>query len=107
MKKALLSGLVASFIAFPAYANSCGSAPTTPAHFDPASASKDDILRLKSEFEAYKTANTQFIDCMRKGNTTPRESRMIDETIAAEQSFAKAFNNNAKSWAKNQAQRGR
>lgn len=107
MSRALILGLAASLIAAPALAGNCGPAPTTPTHFDPASAQKDDILRLKSEFEAYKTANTQFIDCLRSGVTSSRDERAIDQTIAAEQAFAKAFNSNAKSWAKAQAQRGR
>lgn len=107
MPRALILGVAASLFSLPALAGNCGTAPTAPTHFDPVSAQKADILRLKSEFEAYKTANTQFIECMRKGVTSPSDQRQIDQTIAAEQSFAKAFNSNAKSWVKAQAQRGR
>ncbi|MEM7570194.1 MAG: hypothetical protein AAF337_10395 [Pseudomonadota bacterium] len=102
MLRSFVLGIAATFIAAPALAGNCGAAPTTPSHFDPASAAKEDILKLKSEFEAYKTANTAYIKCMRKGSTSPTDQREIDSTIAAEQEFAKAFNANAKSWAKAQ-----
>jgi len=106
MRALILAGVVASALITPAYASDCGEMPKMPAHFDPATAGKADILRLKAEFEAYKTANTQFIACLKSGVKSSSKKQLIDSTINAEQKFAKRFNANAKAWVKNQSQQG-
>ncbi|MEM6682930.1 MAG: hypothetical protein AAF607_11900 [Pseudomonadota bacterium] len=106
MRAFILAGAIVSAMVSPVYANDCGEMPAMPAHFDPATAGKSDILKLKAEFEAYKTANTQFIECLKSGASTSSKKQLIDTTIDAEQKFAKRFNANAKAWVKNQSQQG-
>lgn len=103
MRNVVFAGLAAFAIITPAAASDCGSMPQMPTHFDPANAGKEDIMRLKTEFEAFKTANTQFIQCLKAGATSSKEKQLIDSTIDAEQKFAKRFNANAKAWVKNQS----
>lgn len=103
MRKLIIAGFIAGSMISPALAADCGSIPQMPTHFDPVSAGKEDIMRLKSEFEAFKVANTQFIACLKAGSTSAQDKQMIDTTIDAEQKFAKRFNANAKEWVKNQS----
>jgi hypothetical protein len=103
MRSVIFAGLAAFAMISPSAASDCGSMPQMPAHFDPASAGKEDIMRLKAEFEAFKVANTQFIECLKSGATSVKEKNLIESTISAEQKFAKRFNANAKQWVKNQS----
>lgn len=103
MRSVIFASVAALTMITPAIAADCGSMPQMPTHFDPASAGKEDIMRLKSEFEAFKTANTQFIQCLKSGATSSKEKTLINSTISAEQKFAKRFNANAKAWVKNQS----
>ncbi|MEO0413107.1 MAG: hypothetical protein AAF221_14845 [Pseudomonadota bacterium] len=93
--------------------HSCGDIPALPAMFDVASATVDDIKLTAGEYKAYQEENTTYIDClkntaksddiqsMKKKKRKKAMARLddaLDETVANENRFADAFNDNFMSW---------
>ena len=91
----------------------CGAAPSTPAHFDPATSSKDGVMAVKARFEAYQEQNGTFIDCVTtfansdamqgmKKRDRKKAIKALDEeinaSVAAENAFADTFNANVQTW---------
>ena len=109
------AAVCAALAATPAAAmdHGCGTAPVTPAHFDPASSSKDGVMTVKAQFEAYQEQNGTFIDCVttfansdavqgmskkERKKAIKALDKEINASVDAENAFADAFNANVQTW---------
>lgn len=105
-------------VATPAVAadlHNCGNPPALPAMFDVQSASVDDIKLTATEYKGYQDENTKFIECLKgaaksdeiqgmkkkqRKKAMARLDDVLDETVANENRFADAFNDNFSMWKK-------
>ncbi|MEM7570193.1 MAG: hypothetical protein AAF337_10390 [Pseudomonadota bacterium] len=93
--------------------HNCGNPPALPAMFDVESAGVDDIKLTASEYKAYQDENTAYIDCLKSAASSDEIQGMkkkkrkkamatlddaLDETVANENRFADAFNDNFTMW---------